>query len=193
MKASKILNLKTLLSATLLASLLCFTAACSKDKKGGSSVARTNGQRTDPNNPVFTQNSSTGGWGTVMHGGEQNLRAFMAAAAQDLGTVSSGANDSTGIRIRREGNQVYILVWDSLANAEGPFYWPLAIQGQVSCSNSGARVTVTDSVGTVTFDGSFQSGYWQGRVDFQNNGGASGYLGQFQITQQNFFPNGQCN
>lgn len=142
---------------------------------------------------------------------EERVKALLSAtvAYSDIGQISSGPSDSTGIRfsgvikLDQNGNVVpaqtsmSIRVYDSyVLNGQGdaiPIDFTSAkgaqIQGQFNLSTGAGYVSFTDNYGVVRFDGKLDAQNFSGTVQFQNstnvNGGAgaSGTLGQFYVAR----------
>jgi hypothetical protein len=112
------------------------------------------------------------------------LVCFMDGA--QVGAVSGNPNSNTGIRFRRNGNQIEILVWDSISNQDGTaYYWPMTINSLNQTSQSGYQLQASDSVGQIYLSGNVGSNnIWTGTVQFQNQSGAQGTLGSFSIPAQ---------
>jgi predicted small lipoprotein YifL len=192
MKTSYSLSLKKSLSFVVMVLMLISIVACGKkegNKTPGVRFNRSMGYQQPINNQYdpHTGQSVSAEWGAIGSFSDYDLRSFMYGV-NDLGTVSSNMNASTGIRFRtnRSNQSVQMLVWDSIANQSGQaYFWSLHV---VNVQNG--SLTAQDNIGTITFQGSVQNGIWRGSVSFKNNsnsGGAQGSLGQFEIGANQMF------
>lgn len=160
---------------------------------------------------IFTQSSTqllSGGYSQSL---DMNVKSFLSASMNpgDLGTISSGDRDQTGVRfegqIKLDGSRnivldqsrVAIKVYDSYVGQYDnngkqitpiEIYFDRAIRGQVDASGL-ATVTFQDNFGEVTFEGRLDQTQWSGTVSYINSASydqtapTRGTLGQFYIAR----------
>lgn len=174
-----------------LAFVLSTTVACDK-KKDKATASYRNNRGVGYNNLYNGSNGyQQSNWGAITRSGyfyspqqpnNSVLTDFMPSAT-DLGYVSGNVSDNTGIRFigNIQDGEIYILVWDEVANQTGEaYYWPMRITNQQQNGN-GASLVLEDAVGRVYLDGSFSGSEWRGTAEYENFDGGRGTLGNFMI------------
>lgn len=196
---------------------LSLFAGCKPPAKDGARVYTT--QRTDVGNvntggSVFSSTCSTGqsAVGTIYDATfssttsfENRVKLFLSATTlpEDIGTISSGPSDSTGVRFQgvikldQSGNvvlnqsRIAIKVYDSFVNGDMqpiPVNINSAFSGQFNLQTGQGSIVFKDSYGEIRFDGIIDSQYFRGNISYTNyttvvsgSSPASGPLGQFYI------------
>jgi hypothetical protein len=190
MKTLSLKHVKSILYVLAVAMTVMSTVACDKKSKGTEVSYRGNrGGNNQWQNPYYNPQTGqqTSEWGAIgRNGGFDNIIQDFLGTDQ-VGQVSGGLYDNTGIRFRGNasmGGEIQILVWDSVANTSGEaFFWSMHV---VNVQNG--SVTAQDGTGTITFQGQNNGGaMWSGTVYYSNNGGPSVPLGNFQISSQAIF------
>ncbi len=154
----------------------------SRSFRGAMNVPGITGQNMLGQQVAMQQGSE---WGAISSFTANSLSNFMGGA--ELGRISNGVNDSTGIRFRGSASQgIQLIVWDEYAAQSGAYIWEMQTSQTPQSNNSYAEVMFEDSEGQVLLSGNVQGGVWTGQVQFQNNDGSSGTLGRFQIYAQSF-------
>lgn len=192
---------------------------------------RTSGNRTasisGATNSTFTSNTCANNLssvGTIYdQAGQQSLslttsfetrvKGLLSATINpiDVGTISSAANDQTGVRfqgsIKVESNgsvnlqqtKILIQVYDSFVLQSAidgsnqfqaiPIEFISAAEGQFNPQTGTGYVVFRDQYGEIRFDGNLSGDYFSGQVSFRNSvnvtgaSAAQGVLGQFYVAR----------
>lgn len=209
-------NLNLVFKLLVMAMVLTAVTACSGKKDGGSTGLRdrrtqgtgANGQPLVPGGPranVVNQNCPNCGYIFSSADFRIPLIQFLLLdpANNDLGQISSAQGQNTGVFFRgqvsgQNGNslqgRIEVVVWDSKADQSFPYVVSMDLSNSQSDLNTYARLTFSDSNGSLTLSGSFTpNGTYEGTVSFQNNGGPSQNLGNFVTGDCSFITAGCYN
>jgi hypothetical protein len=138
---------------------------------------------------------------------EERVKLFLSATviSSEVGTISNGASDSTGVRFQGaikldssgrvvlNQSKIAIKVYDSFTAQDStvapiPVNINAASSGQFNLQTGVGYVVFKDQYGEIRLDGRIDSQYFQGNISYTNfvnvNEGAAaatGYLGQFYV------------
>lgn len=172
-------------------------------------VTNTGGTPTTPSNCPSGQSAVGTIYGSASNAAnfEQQVKLFLSAnmSPDEIGTISSGPTDSTGVRfsgaIKLDSNgsvnlsqsHIKITVYDSyFLSGEAAEPIPVRIDrahsGQFNLQNGQGSVIFKDSYGEIRLEGRIEGQFFRGTVSYANtvhvvNGSApaSGILGDFYI------------
>ncbi len=177
-------SFKVVIQILMIAAVAASVTAC--NGKGSKSGVRSRaGTRFNGTGGSAPGVNSQGQWGEVTGFNRQSLAAFLGG--DDFGDVSSASGQQSGVRfygnIDYQGyGQVYMYVFDSYAQNQGPIELPVFnCQGR-NVGNS-LVIQCDDGNGDLTLTGQEIGNEFKGQVSFSNG---TNSLGQFRISACGF-------
>lgn len=195
---------------------ILFLVACNQKKDNKANIQRTTiGGNVGGLNTCMNGQS---GVGTIFDAGqagaagtfEARVKALLSASVNpaEVGTISSAANDVTGVRfkgiikldaagnVQAAASNITIEVYDSITlSGQEPIRLEFStssgaqITGQFNTQTGDGTVTFSDGYGNIQFAGRIDAQNFSGTVRFQNTqnitgaANASGTLGQFTVAR----------
>lgn len=182
-----------------------YTATTRSDVVAGNGVIQNNCQAGQSSLGAIYD--STGYSNGSTQSFEERVKLFLSATvvSSEIGTISNGYNDSTGVRFQGaikldstgrvvlNQSKIAIKVYDSFVAQDSsispiPVNINAASSGQFNLQTGVGYVVFKDQYGEIRLEGKIDSQYFSGNVSYTNlqtvNEGASaaaGYLGQFYI------------